>query len=352
MTNKNTIGSFTTLGPVSFLSDTQTLLGSVTNLGAWTLGTASGAQHTAYTNNSTSFKFQAPAANGVNVEYIADNTVPTRVIFNTANYSWRTGTLSSNTEIGLVSSTGAWTLGTSGGSQNHTINGQLVFNEQSGFNSGAMLWRDTSDRIRMNFNGGLLLANDADSTTFATCGSGGAWTLGPSTGTNNTTMGTMTIDAPSAFANANDPICLLVKRTTGGNNRLLVGYNGATRGYIRINSGETNLEFEATSDRRVKTDITPLDGSLEKLTALNPVSFKMKHNLNVECEGFIAQEFNDVFPKAVSKTDNGEGEELPEGTSPWTMGDAILIPHLVKAIQELKAKNDELEARLSVLESN
>jgi hypothetical protein len=44
MTNKNTIGSFTTLGPVSFLSDTQTLLGSVTNLGAWTLGASSGTQ--------------------------------------------------------------------------------------------------------------------------------------------------------------------------------------------------------------------------------------------------------------------------------------------------------------------
>jgi hypothetical protein len=144
-------------------------------------------------------------------------------------------------------------------------------------------------------------------------------------------------------------VVLLVSKldTTVASSRLING-SGATdstavtRGYIRINSSSNNLEFEGTSDRRVKKDIQTAEG-LSKILALHPVTFKMKAD-NADGQGFIAQEFAEVFPSAVTKTDNGEGNVVPPGVEPWTMSDAVLIPHLVAAIKELDAKFEAYKA--------
>jgi hypothetical protein len=143
---------------------------------------------------------------------------------------------------------------------------------------------------------------------------------------------------------------LVLNKSNAVNNRILSGYDAATRGYVRINSSQTNLEFEGASDRRIKTDIEDLSNALNKVLAVRPVSFKIKEN-QTQSQGFIAQEFSEVFPTAVTKTDDGLGEDLPEGTPSWTMSDAILIPYLTKAIQEQQLIIQELRSRIESLES-
>jgi hypothetical protein len=57
--------------------------------------------------------------------------------------------------------------------------------------------------------------------------------------------------------------------------------------------------------------------------------------------GFIAQEFEQVFPDLV---DNWK-DPAPEGEEPYKSVRQDLIPVLVKAIQELSAKVAALEAK-------
>ena len=61
----------------------------------------------------------------------------------------------------------------------------------------------------------------------------------------------------------------------------------------------------------------------------------------------IAQEFEQVFPDLIDEWK----DPAPEGEEPYKSVRQDLIPVLVKAIQELSAKNDALEARIAALEA-
>jgi hypothetical protein len=78
------------------------------------------------------------------------------------------------------------------------------------------------------------------------------------------------------------------------------------------------------------------------MMALKPCHFEYKNAVGETSTGFIAQEFEEVFPGHVKETpapmqfqDYIEGENKTLKTI-----DANLVPYLVKAIQELKAEFD------------
>jgi hypothetical protein len=62
-------------------------------------------------------------------------------------------------------------------------------------------------------------------------------------------------------------------------------------------------------------------------------------------QGFIAQELYEIYPSAVSV-----GGDDPQ-TNPWAIDYGRLSPLLVKAIQELKAGNDDAEAQIPTLQA-
>ena len=101
------------------------------------------------------------------------------------------------------------------------------------------------------------------------------------------------------------------------------------------------------SDERLKRDITPLKGATEKLLQLQGVSFYWKdptqHGTAISSNiqrGFIAQDYEKVFPEWVSTDKDG-----------MKMIDTTGLDSLeVESIRELKADNDDLRARLSKLE--
>ena len=121
--------------------------------------------------------------------------------------------------------------------------------------------------------------------------------------------------------------------------------------------------FQFTSDRRLKDNITAInDNALSRVMQLKPVSFNYKNIPNtifigsdIVTEGFIADELQQVIPSAV----NGKKDALTsEGTiQPQTINTAPIVSVLTKAIQEqqqiieeLKRKNNQLEARLISIE--
>jgi hypothetical protein len=111
-----------------------------------------------------------------------------------------------------------------------------------------------------------------------------------------------------------------------------------------------NTTISSISDRRVKENIVDLDVGLNEIMELKPRKFDWKTGKGKGIKndrGFIAQEFETVFPDLIDTWK----DEAPEGEEPYKSLRADLIPVIVKALQELKADNDALRARLAALES-
>jgi hypothetical protein len=135
--------------------------------------------------------------------------------------------------------------------------------------------------------------------------------------------------------------------STGSNRYLNFSNNGTVKAYITIDNAG-NATFQAVSDRRVKTNIQALT-AINKIMQLNPVSYELKSG--GDGVGFIAQEFFEVFPTFVDRTDDGAGSDLPNGVKPWSMGYGGLVPYLTKALQELKNIVDDQQREINTLKS-
>jgi hypothetical protein len=94
-----------------------------------------------------------------------------------------------------------------------------------------------------------------------------------------------------------------------------------------------------SSDRRLKTDIAPLLGQLEKVNALEPVSYTMKADPgHAKRLGLIAQDVEPLYPEIVHT--NADGMKAIDYAS--------LVAPLIAAVKELKAANDNLAATVEV----
>jgi hypothetical protein len=110
----------------------------------------------------------------------------------------------------------------------------------------------------------------------------------------------------------------------------------------------TSTSITAISDQRLKENIRNLDIGLSEIMALKPRKFDWKEGkgLNKKDDfGFIAQEFETVFPNSVTNSKAGEDEIEYKA-----INHSELIPTLVKAIQEQQALITALTARITALE--
>jgi len=226
---------------------------------------------------------------------------------------------------------------------------------------------------------GVRITNPAGTIVMLECGSGGDSFVGTTSGsdfnirTNNITRAT--------FDNAGN---LLVGQTTlsGTSNGFFVSPNfGGTSGNCIVyagNSGTTNSNtsynlystgasayrfyvglggtvyatsttITAISDQRLKENIRDLDDGLASVMALKPRKFDWKEGKGAnikDARGFIAQEFETVFPDMIEEW----RDPAPEGEEPYKAINANLIPTLVKALQEQQAIIQSLTARITALE--
>jgi hypothetical protein len=124
--------------------------------------------------------------------------------------------------------------------------------------------------------------------------------------------------------------------------------------------------WTAPSDRRIKQEIVPIRDAVDTIMKLRPVNFHYTPEYRAseggladkEYAGFIAQEFQEVFPEAITHTNKrvpGAGADEP--TILALDSNPALIT-AVAAVQELATENadlhhqvDELAARLSKLEA-
>ncbi len=116
--------------------------------------------------------------------------------------------------------------------------------------------------------------------------------------------------------------------TTSPTQRLTV-FNGTTTGTY------TTTGWAHSSDRRLKTNIQTIDNALDKVQALNGVSFDWKNSKDEPRQiGFIAQEVEQVLPEVV----------LVDSLGNYSMAYGNLTAVLVNAIIEQQHTIQKLEA--------
>jgi hypothetical protein len=194
-------------------------------------------------------------------------------------------------------------------------------NMRLGGASTAEFYTAGSERMRVDSSGSLRLGTTSDfgitnKLTISYTGGGTQFGIVMRPGTDNTT--------PIYFQNS----------------------SGALVGSIGTDA--SNTFFNTSSDYRLKHDVQPLTGGLATIAALKPSIYKWIADES-QGEGFIAHELAEHIPHAVTGEKdavNADGSIKPQGVDY-----SRVVVHLVAAVQELKAENDALKARITTLET-
>jgi hypothetical protein len=130
-------------------------------------------------------------------------------------------------------------------------------------------------------------------------------------------------------------------------------------GSISLSSGAT--AYNTTSDYRLKENIAPMTGALDKVAQLKPVTYKWKID-GSDGQGFIAHELAEVVPDCVTgekdAVETYTDEEGIEQTriKPQGIDTSFLVATLTAAIQEqqtiindIKAELDNVKTELATL---
>ena len=138
-----------------------------------------------------------------------------------------------------------------------------------------------------------------------------------------------------------------------------------------IESSFTSCNFNTSSDYRLKENVIPMSGSIDRLKQLKPSRFNFIAHPDRVVDGFLAHEAGAVVPECASGTKDAMKDEEYEVTPAVMDGETVvteavmgtrsvpdyqgidqskLVPLLVASLQEAVAKIEALEARVTALE--
>jgi hypothetical protein len=218
-------------------------------------------------------------------------------------------------QVTFNNGTSTFIVGNSAGNNNHILYGTGAY--------PIIFYTNAVEGMRLDSSGNLLVGQTSPSQSvlgFGVSGAGGTYP----TGTVNTVL-----------AGSTDAVTTWNTYSTGaGAYRFYVGMGGTIFA--------TSIVITAISDQRLKENIRDIDTGLGAIMALKPRRFDWKDGKGQDkknAAGFIAQEFEEVFPECVSTSKAGG-----DGIEYKNINHETLIPTLVKAIQELKAEFDAYKA--------
>jgi len=208
--------------------------------------------------------------------------------------------------------------------------GGATYYEAFNANGQHIFYSNGTERARIDTSGNLLVGTTSNngvvtSFTSSTTGRAGFFMVNAASSLAADALGV------SKFDNNTTTSQVFVK--------FFINNNAAASGLITAN-GANQAAFTSSSDARLKENIALLPSQLEKICALKPSEFDYKDGTGHQI-GFIAQEMQEVYPDCVGEDANGM--LLVSG---WSKTEACLV----SAIQELKVQNDDLKARVAVLE--
>jgi hypothetical protein len=156
----------------------------------------------------------------------------------------------------------------------------------------------------------------------------------------------------SYFSNTNTSDLFEVRGNNGGS-------SGSAMYVMPMRFGDSTLrgsiywtgsavQYNTSSDYRLKENIAPMTGALAKVALLKPCTYTWKES-GIESQGFIAHELQEVVPECVT----GEKDAVEEDGSIKAQGidTSFLVATLTAAIQEQQAIITDLKARIETLEN-
>jgi hypothetical protein len=257
-----------------------------------------------------------------------------------------------------------------------TMNGKVNATAKSTFNPDTATWTETAFNCQGGFGGGLSMLDGSAGYVMSVRSSGGVFTIAQGTAGSApaermriTSGGDLLIGTTSANYGK-------LQAVAGGSGGAALFQNGSTNDLVQIYGNQggssgtgmyaipmffgnttlrggiswsgTNVQYNTTSDYRLKENIAPMTGALAKISQLKPVTFTWKES-NTPDQGFIAHELQEIFSGAVT----GEKDAVNEDGSIKAQGidTSFLVATLTAAIQELKATVDAQAARIAALEN-
>ena len=178
----------------------------------------------------------------------------------------------------------------------------------------------------------------------------------------------------NSTSTGNESLIVSNQTGTGGAIGILQYRNGGSiRGDYLIATNSAGIYFSSASDYRFKENVTTVeDDHLTKLTSLRPVTYTEREGWQSDVDtetvhtGFIAHEVEEIYPEFVE----GEKDALWTQEELDARGDEIETEesvgdpkyqtvaytkkewnvYMIRALQQLKAENEALKARLDALE--
>ena len=133
--------------------------------------------------------------------------------------------------------------------------------------------------------------------------------------------------------------------TSATSEKVLVSFVNGNGTVGSINASGTGIAYNTTSDYRLKENVTPLTGAINRLNQLKPSRFNFIADPDITIDGFLAHEVSDYVPEAVT----GEKDAVDENgdIDPQKIDQSKLVPLLIASVQELSEKVTTLENALN-----
>ena len=160
----------------------------------------------------------------------------------------------------------------------------------------------------------------------------------------------------------NDDISTVELNTMAGNGRLVVGdaeifmygnqnsnaeFKFTSNGILHCDNDVIAFSSTISSDRKLKENIQPIEGGLNKILKLKGVSFDWKDEKRDKNQlGFIAQDVEEVLPELVKEVETLGTEDESHKVVNY---DGV-IPVLVEAIKMQQEQIDKLTRRINDIE--
>jgi hypothetical protein len=250
--------------------------------------------------------------------------------------------------IGTTSPTSQLSVQTTAGSSTGflkftdvTYGGDVRFGKNTGISNDAILGTWVANNVLFYASGAEAMRID----------SGGILLVGKTDTTLST--GGLIIEKYTAAGETAGKISVTNRIGTG--QYILQGINASGGIVGGVLTTSTATSFNTSSDYRLKENIVPMTGALDKVAQLKPVTYTWKAN-GSNAQGFIAHELQEVVPDCVTgekdAVETYTDEDGNEQTRPAYQGidTSFLVATLTAAIQEQQTIINDLKARVTALE--